>query len=166
MTHLLFIGLFAVELTAVVPYMLPSPLHRLRVFFLQQQGLLVVLPHLDHVMHYLRYMLHWLPLSRHIEFRFSVWVWPVGSPPVYLQEFCCSNSGLIAHIIFYVLRRICDYLFTHFEDSSMISDLPAVLTRDSACTSYKHLEPVLYSWSLAEISWEWIILEGHYKSSR
>ena len=48
--------------------------------------------------HYMRDVLHWLPVSQSIPFMISVWVWRchLGSTPAYLSEFCCPISGFAA----------------------------------------------------------------------
>ena len=58
----------------------------------------------DHVLHYMRDILRWLPDSQHIQFWISVWVWQchLGSAPTYLRELCCPISMYKRHYIRHV----------------------------------------------------------------
>src|SRR5688572_5211362 len=61
----------------------------------------------DHVSHYMRDVLHWLPVSQRIQFGISVWVWHchLWSAPAYLREFCGPTSGLAAQLFPYIVFR-------------------------------------------------------------
>ena len=115
----------------------------------------------DYISHYMRDVLHWLPVSQRIQFRISVWVWrcQLGFAPVYLCEFCCSTSGLaarrnlrsasrgelavpFAHTSKMQLRALSVVGPTTW--NNLPSDLRVLLARGSAYTFYKNLITVLY----------------------
>ena len=120
----------------------------------------------DHISHYMRDVLHWLPVSQRIQFRISVWVWQcqLGNAPAYLREFCCPTSGLAARRNLRSASR--GELAVPFARTSKMqlrafsvvgptiwnnlsSDLHVLLAGDSAYTFYKNLKTVLYCRSLA-----------------
>ena len=120
----------------------------------------------DHISHYMRDVLHWLPVSQRIQFRISVWVWrcQLGSAPAYLREFCRPTSGLATRRNLRSASR--GELAVPFARTSKMqlrafsvvgptiwnnlpSDLRVLLAGDSAYTFYKNLKTVLYrrSWA-------------------
>jgi hypothetical protein len=120
----------------------------------------------DHVSHFMRDVLHWLPASKRIEFRISVWVWrcQLGSAPAYLREFCSPITGIAGRrnlrsasqgklvVPFARTSKMQHRAFSVVGPTTwnnLPSDLRVLLAKDSACAFYKHLKTVLYrrSWA-------------------
>lgn len=121
---LLFMRLSVARLTTVVPSMLVSPPLRRIAQLCVAARLVAGFQNLvtSHII--LRDVLHWLPISRCIEFRIAVWVWwsHIESAPLYLQAFYCPTSGLPT-------SKNLHSAFLHLQ---------------SAYTFYKHRKTVLY----------------------